>query len=57
MKANGIMANMSVMKPKSEQAHWIPKLPYIWGAARGRQTAVIDRMVLIDAWAEAENSL
>lgn len=51
------MANMSVMKPKSEQAHWIPKLPYIWGAARGRQTAVIDRMVLIDAWAEAENSL
>lgn len=54
MKMNGITAIAKATNPNSEFAQWIPKFPYMLFVASGKQTAVIERMVLAAACAEAE---
>lgn len=54
MNTKGITAIPSAQNPRRELAQEIPKVSYIGCVASGRQTATIDRIVLVAACAEAE---
>jgi hypothetical protein len=54
MKANGIIAIPSAITANSELAQWTLKLPYMLPVAKGKHTAVIERIVIAAACADAE---